>query len=204
MRTFTVIRGVYSSLYIAKRTPMIQRVRQTNGNFTQFFADPQQDFDRLCRFAVIEAQVLPSRACTTNEGYEVDNKRPARQSGFFVGPGAALVWQKEAVFYTEAIKALIFSIVMNYRYIPVSRGSVKTYSFKVVLEPDGKVWATHCPALLSQGASTWGATREEALRNIEEVVRLVVESLIEHGEPVPEGPAGEVEVSDEPHVAITI
>jgi predicted RNase H-like HicB family nuclease len=91
-----------------------------------------------------------------------------------------------------------------YHDIPLREGQVKTSRFKVVLEQDGKAWAAHCPALLSQGASTWGATREEALRNIEEVVRLVVESLREHGEPVPEGPEDEVEVSDEPHVAITI
>jgi predicted RNase H-like HicB family nuclease len=65
-------------------------------------------------------------------------------------------------------------------------------------------WHAYCPALVSQGGATWGATKEEALKHIEEVVKMVVESLIEHGEPVPETPAGEVQVSTEPRVAVTI
>src|SRR5260370_930465 len=63
---------------------------------------------------------------------------------------------------------------------------MKTYTFNVVVEPDEDRWYAECPVLVHQGASTWGYTREEALRNIEDVVRMVVESLIEHGEPVPE------------------
>ncbi len=81
--------------------------------------------------------------------------------------------------------------------------SPKTYVFKVVVEPDDAAWAAHCPALLKQGAATWGATREEALRNIEQVVKMVVESLVEHGEPVPESPAEHVTVFNEPQVAVT-
>jgi hypothetical protein len=47
---------------------------------------------------------------------------------------------------------------------------MKTYNFKVVQEPDedfdGNPSGFHafCPALESQGASTWGATEGEALK----------------------------------------
>ena len=81
---------------------------------------------------------------------------------------------------------------------------MKTYIFKAVVEPDEDRWSAYCPALLRQGAATWGHTREEALKNIEEVVKMVLDSLIEHGEPVPEGPPEEVRVSEEPQVAVTI
>jgi len=62
---------------------------------------------------------------------------------------------------------------------------LKTYLFTVVIEEDpfedGKmVYHAYCPAL--KGASTWGYTREEALRNIREVVEMTVESIKEHGE----------------------
>ncbi len=91
-----------------------------------------------------------------------------------------------------------------YRYIPIRGEGVKTYIFKVVVEPDEDRWSAYCPALLKQGAATWGYTREEAISSIEEVVKMVVESLSEHGEEVPEGPADEVQVSTEPQVVVTI
>jgi len=50
----------------------------------------------------------------------------------------------------------------------------------------------------------WGVTREEALRNLQDVVKMVLGSLLEHGEPVPEGPMSEVQVSADPQVAVTI
>lgn len=81
---------------------------------------------------------------------------------------------------------------------------MKTYIFKAVVELDEDRWSAYCPALLKQGAATWGHTQEEALKNLQEVVQMVLESLIEHGESVPEGPADEVHVSAEPHVAVTI
>jgi len=59
---------------------------------------------------------------------------------------------------------------------------MKTYTFKVVAEPDEDRWHAYCPALKRQGAATWGNTREEALKHIHEVVQLVVESMIGHGE----------------------
>ena len=86
---------------------------------------------------------------------------------------------------------------------PIQENHLTTYTLKVVVEPDEDRWHAYAPALESQGAATWGETREEALRHIEEVVRLVVESMVEHGEPLP-APAEEVQVSEEPLVAVTV
>ncbi len=41
------------------------------------------------------------------------------------------------------------------------------------------------PELESQGAATWGRTRDEALRNIQEVAQMVIEDLLEDGVPLP-------------------
>ena len=87
---------------------------------------------------------------------------------------------------------------------------MKTYNFKVVIEPDEDFdghpsgWHAYCPALERQGASTWGATETEALKNINDLVRMVVESLLEHHEPIREEPTVQVEVSVEPQVAVTV
>ena len=81
---------------------------------------------------------------------------------------------------------------------------MKTYMFRVVVEPDEDKWAVHCPVLLTRAATTWGDTREEALKNIQEVIEMVVQEMTEDGEPIPEEPAEEVTVSNEPRVAVTI
>lgn len=47
---------------------------------------------------------------------------------------------------------------------------MKTYSFRVVVEPDENRWSAYCPALEQYGAATWGNTRGEALKHIQEVV----------------------------------
>jgi predicted RNase H-like HicB family nuclease len=82
--------------------------------------------------------------------------------------------------------------------------TMKTYTFHVVVEPDEDRWYAECPVLVRQGAATWGYTRDEAIRNIEEVVRMVVASLIAHGEPIPEGPSDQVQVPVDPRVAVTV
>lgn len=88
--------------------------------------------------------------------------------------------------------------------------SMKTYNFKVVVERDEDFdghpsgWHAYAPVLVRQGASTWGSTKTEALSNIERVLRMVLESMREHGEPIPEEPAEQVEVTVEPRVAITV
>ena len=79
-----------------------------------------------------------------------------------------------------------------------------TYHFKVVVEPDGDRWHAYCPALVTAGAATWGYTRQEALRNLQDVVRLVADSLIEHGEKLPSEPADQVQILAEPQVAVIV
>ncbi len=81
---------------------------------------------------------------------------------------------------------------------------MKTYTFNIVVEPDDDRWHAYCPALHQKGAASWGLTREEAVRNIEDVVRLVMESMVEHDEELPESRRGEVEVTVEPRVAVTL
>jgi predicted RNase H-like HicB family nuclease len=88
--------------------------------------------------------------------------------------------------------------------------AMKTYSFKVVVERDEDFdgnpsgWHAYCPALERQGASTWGETEAEALKHIHDVVRMVVESMLEHDEHIPDQPADQVEVTVDPRVAVTV
>jgi predicted RNase H-like HicB family nuclease len=65
----------------------------------------------------------------------------------------------------------------------------RPYTLAVVVEPDRGMWHAYCPTLLDYGAATWGATREEALGHIREVVAMVVERMVEEGVPVPVTPA---------------
>ena len=78
---------------------------------------------------------------------------------------------------------------------------MKEYSFEVVVEPDENRWHAYCPALEEQGAATWGRTREEALKAIQEVVQMVVETLAEDGIAIPQGPQDSVIVS---RVAVSV
>jgi len=81
---------------------------------------------------------------------------------------------------------------------------MKTYVFRVVVEPDEDRWFAYCPVLKDKGGATWGYTKEEALKNIREVVQMTVESMVEHGERIPEEPEKEVKVFSEPKVAVTV
>lgn len=54
-----------------------------------------------------------------------------------------------------------------------------------------------------KGGATWGYTREEALKNIREVVEMIIEELIEDGEHIPEAPEKEVQIFSEPRVMVT-
>jgi predicted RNase H-like HicB family nuclease len=81
---------------------------------------------------------------------------------------------------------------------------MKTYTFKVVVEPDEGGYHAYCPALRNYGAVTQGATEEEALKNINEVVQMIVDELREDGKPMPTGSGDDVEVFDGTRVAITI
>jgi predicted RNase H-like HicB family nuclease len=82
---------------------------------------------------------------------------------------------------------------------------VITYTFKVVIEPDDDRWYAYCPALVERGGATWGATPEQALAGLEAVVKMLVASLVEHGEPIVEAArSGSVEVSAEPLVTVIV
>ena len=62
---------------------------------------------------------------------------------------------------------------------------MKSYVFKVEIEPDEEGWRTFYPPLEHIGASTWGETREEALRNIQEVLSMILEEFEQEGSSVP-------------------
>jgi predicted RNase H-like HicB family nuclease len=90
---------------------------------------------------------------------------------------------------------------------------MKTYIFKVVVEPDedaqgNPAWHAYCPALERVGAATSGETRQEALSKINELVHMIVQEFTEEGKPLPDGPEGSVKVEevpqDEPRIAVTV
>jgi len=100
---------------------------------------------------------------------------------------------------------------MPKRKLALKRDGMKTYIFRVVLEEDRwpdepkseAVWRAYIPHLEALGASTWGKTRQEALRNIQEVVEMILEELIEEGKPIPGEPEKKVTVLDGPAVSVT-
>jgi len=77
---------------------------------------------------------------------------------------------------------------------------MRSFVLRVVLEPDEDVWRAYIPELEAKGAATWGHTREEALRNMQEVAQMVMEELQEDGEPLPPS----VTVSDQPLVTVSL
>lgn len=101
---------------------------------------------------------------------------------------------------------------------------MKTYAFQVVLEKDkwpdepdeNAVWRAYIPALEHQGASSWGYTQKEALKNLQDAVDLLIESLLEHGEEhlldsvvqrekkSASKPCSHIQVSDVPLIAVTV
>ncbi len=81
---------------------------------------------------------------------------------------------------------------------------MKTYVFRVVVEPDDDRWFAYAPALESLGGATWGHTREEALKNLREVLQMTVEGLRAHGQAIPEQPLEDVQVFDDSQVAVSL
>lgn len=73
----------------------------------------------------------------------------------------------------------------EYRVQCRPREMMKTYTFRVVVEPDEDRWFACCPILEKRGAATWGYTHKEALKNIREVLQMVVEETIKDGEKIP-------------------
>ncbi|MEA2054340.1 MAG: type II toxin-antitoxin system HicB family antitoxin [Candidatus Thermoplasmatota archaeon] len=56
---------------------------------------------------------------------------------------------------------------------------MKTYTFKAIVEKDEGKWVSYVPELKDKGGASWGRTKEEALKNLEEVIRLVLEDMAE-------------------------
>jgi len=81
---------------------------------------------------------------------------------------------------------------------------MKTYAFKVVVEPDEGGYDAYCPALRHLGAVTQGATEDEAFRNIDEVIHMIVDELREGDAPLPGGSSDDVEVLQDTRVAVTV
>lgn len=77
---------------------------------------------------------------------------------------------------------------------------VNTYIFPVVLEQADEAWHVSVPELEHKGAATWGPTKEIALRNIQEVMQMIVEEMLEDGETLPES----VQVSHHTAVAVSV
>lgn len=88
--------------------------------------------------------------------------------------------------------------------------TMKSYTFKVILEqdkwpdePDSQaIWRAYIPVL--PAAHAWGDTPKEALENLRNAVDLLIEDMLEQGEPIPQEPATQVKVSNEPLLTITV
>jgi predicted RNase H-like HicB family nuclease len=65
------------------------------------------------------------------------------------------------------------------------------------------LWHAYCPTLLTYGAATWGATREEVLGHIREMVEMIIERLAEEGASVPIAPANQEPLTGE-QIVVTV
>jgi len=98
---------------------------------------------------------------------------------------------------------------MAKRKVAIKRDALKTYIFRVVLEedrwpdepPSEAVWRAYVPSLEALGAATWGETPQEALKNIQEVLEMILEELAEEGKSLPR--TAQVTVVKGPAVSIT-
>lgn len=59
-----------------------------------------------------------------------------------------------------------------------------TYTYRVIIEPDGKYFHAYVPAL--PGCHTFGKTITEAKKRVREAIAVYVESLQAKGEGVPQ------------------
>ena len=87
---------------------------------------------------------------------------------------------------------------------------MKSYIFKVVFEQDRwpdepdkqAIWRAYIPVL--SAAHAWGNTQQEAFANLRNAVDLIIEELVAEGGSIPTEPAPQVQVSNEPLLAVTI
>ncbi|MEK7090439.1 MAG: type II toxin-antitoxin system HicB family antitoxin [Patescibacteria group bacterium] len=81
---------------------------------------------------------------------------------------------------------------------------VKTYVFKAELEQDkdGR-WSATIPVL--PGCATWGHTKEEAYRTLEDAAQAYIETLIEDNKLLPQIPQNQsIAVFDSPAIAVHV
>lgn len=57
----------------------------------------------------------------------------------------------------------------------------------ILYQDEDNYWIAECPSL--PGYISQGDTEQEAIENIKEAIELYIESLVAHGEPVPDDPA---------------
>ena len=78
---------------------------------------------------------------------------------------------------------------------------MKTYIFPVELEleEDGR-WSATVQSL--PGCATWGYSKEEALKALQEATQAYVQTLLEQGRGVPS--SREMEVKEAPAVSVTV
>lgn len=58
-----------------------------------------------------------------------------------------------------------------------------TFSIEICVEKDGDSYYAYCPALV--GVHVDGETEEETIKNARIAIKLYIESLIDHGDPIP-------------------
>jgi len=63
-----------------------------------------------------------------------------------------------------------------------SKTKVKEHVFEVIIESDEDRYHAYFPSL--SGCRTWGHTKEEAYKNIQEALELYLEALIDEGDPI--------------------
>ena len=73
----------------------------------------------------------------------------------------------------------------EYAAIKAEQLNVKGYAIPIVIEPDDDGFHAFSPAL--KGLHVGGKTQLEALKNAEDGAVLYLDSLIEHGDPIPDG-----------------
>ena len=83
---------------------------------------------------------------------------------------------------------------------------VRSYTFKVQIEkdkfPDGKIgYFAVVPEWENRGAVAQGKTSTEALKNIQEVLEMIVEEIIEEGEKISRHIA---QISHQPMVTLSL
>ena len=78
---------------------------------------------------------------------------------------------------------------------------MKSYLFRVELveEDDGR-WSAGVPSL--PGCTTWGYTREEALRNIRDAAEAYLRDMQKAGDEIPQDAT--IQVMNEPVVSVTV